>query len=261
MDQQKIKECRRCLAEKPADEFNKNTRRSDGLQTYCKSCLKAYRDANKEAVAATNRAYREENADRIKARKNAWYAVNKEVHLTKTNARHRANREKELPQMAQYRANNPEKIKELRKVAYWQDRELNIQKATAWALANLAHRKVYRQRYRQENLEKIRASDRRYTKENHTRLCFVYKANKAKRRAAGKMLGAGDIKSLLAQQKNRCAICRIVLRKGFHLDHVMPIALGGTNEKTNFQCLCRACNLSKSKKHPIDFMQERGFLL
>lgn len=40
-----------------------------------------------------------------------------------------------------------------------------------------------------------------------------------------------------------------------------PLARGGTNQRTNLQLLCPPCNLSKSAKDPIDFMQSRGFLL
>lgn len=40
----------------------------------------------------------------------------------------------------------------------------------------------------------------------------------------------------------------------------MPIARGGSNTDDNVQLLCPACNLKKSAKHPVDFMQERGFL-
>lgn len=256
-----MKTCRKCDVAKPFSDFNKAVDRSDGLQVYCKACLRAYRNANKERKSAADQAYREKNAERISERRRAWYQENKESHLAKTNSRHRQNREKELLQMAAYRAKNPEKIKELRKAAYWRDRSLNIRKATDWVAANPLRRKEYVQQYRTRNIENIRAAGRRYIKENHEHLRFVYKANKAKRRAGGKMPRADAIKSLLSAQKNKCAICRALLRRGFHLDHIMPIALGGANELTNFQCLCPACNLAKSKKHPIDFMQERGFLL
>ena len=42
---------------------------------------------------------------------------------------------------------------------------------------------------------------------------------------------------------------------------IKPLARGGTNQRTNLQLLCPPCNLSKSAKDPIDFMQSRGFLL
>ena len=41
----------------------------------------------------------------------------------------------------------------------------------------------------------------------------------------------------------------------------MPLARGGKHEASNLQLLCPPCNMSKNAKHPIDFMQQRGFLL
>lgn len=57
--------------------------------------------------------------------------------------------------------------------------------------------------------------------------------------------------------------CREVERDpdGYHVDHIQPLALGGSNDKTNLQLLCPTCNTKKSAKHPIDFMQSRGLLL
>jgi len=52
-----------------------------------------------------------------------------------------------------------------------------------------------------------------------------------------------------------------LLTKFIEVDHIYPIALGGTNEGSNLQLLCRFCNRSKGAKHPVDYMQKRGFLL
>ena len=46
-----------------------------------------------------------------------------------------------------------------------------------------------------------------------------------------------------------------------HLDHKVPLAAGGANEFGNLQLLCPRCNLAKSARDPLDFMQSRGFLL
>jgi 5-methylcytosine-specific restriction endonuclease McrA len=66
---------------------------------------------------------------------------------------------------------------------------------------------------------------------------------------------------LLGRQKWRCAVCRVDLKQGKHLDHVIPLAAGGKHEIGNLQWLCPPCNGAKAAKHPIQFMQERGFLL
>ena len=41
-----------------------------------------------------------------------------------------------------------------------------------------------------------------------------------------------------------------------HLDHLMPIALGGNNAATNLHLACQSCNLSKSAKHPLRWIAE-----
>jgi 5-methylcytosine-specific restriction endonuclease McrA len=51
------------------------------------------------------------------------------------------------------------------------------------------------------------------------------------------------------------------LGDNYHLDHITPITLGGSNTDDNMQLLRQRCNNQKYNKHPIDFMQSRGFLL
>ena len=91
--------------------------------------------------------------------------------------------------------------------------------------------------------------------------------NKAKRteyrhgrRAAGQF-SYSVVPALKELQKGKCAICRNFLSSLIEVDHIMPIALGGTNESSNLQLLCRTCNRSKGAKHPVDYMQSKGFLL
>jgi 5-methylcytosine-specific restriction endonuclease McrA len=74
---------------------------------------------------------------------------------------------------------------------------------------------------------------------------------------------AADIKALMKTQKGKCAHpwCRRSLSEGYHVDHRMPVARGGKNDRRNIQLLCPTCNLRKSDKHPEAFAQENGFLV
>ena len=74
-------------------------------------------------------------------------------------------------------------------------------------------------------------------------------------------LPRGTISSLLLKQRAKCACCKSSIKTGYHVDHIMPLARGGKHEASNLQLLCPPCNMSKNAKHPIDFMQQRGFLL
>lgn len=107
--------------------------------------------------------------------------------------------------------------------------KVSIQK---WALKNPEARRVYTSRRRK--LEK--------SSTDHYRLA--------------------DVRKLLILQKNKCASCLCVLAaNSYHVDHVMPLFLGGDNSKRNIQILCPKCNLRKAAKHPIDWAAENGRLL
>ena len=84
-------------------------------------------------------------------------------------------------------------------------------------------------------------------------------------RAAAEAHGAAaaciDASKRFRLQRGKCACCRVSIADGYHVDHIQPLALGGSNDKTNLQLLCPTCNTKKSAKHPIDFMQSRGLLL
>lgn len=53
--------------------------------------------------------------------------------------------------------------------------------------------------------------------------------------------------SLLVKQKGKCALCGKKAEK-WHLDHKIPVSLGGCSEPFNFQALCVWCNLHKGAK-------------
>ena len=74
-------------------------------------------------------------------------------------------------------------------------------------------------------------------------------------------ISPGWIAKLLELQRWTCIVCNKDLSYGYHKDHIVPIARGGENTDYNMQLLCPKCNLEKSDKDPIEFMQSRGFLL
>lgn len=70
-----------------------------------------------------------------------------------------------------------------------------------------------------------------------------------------------DIKWLWDQQKGRCVFCLKLLEpKKFHVDHHIPLAKGGSNDRSNLRLLHKKCNLQKSARDPIEHAQEHGML-
>jgi len=73
-----VKTCCKCKEEKPYAEFNKKKSSKDGYQHKCKSCEKAYQEANKDKIKATKKAYYEANKEKIKDKDKAYYEANKD---------------------------------------------------------------------------------------------------------------------------------------------------------------------------------------
>lgn len=99
-------------------------------------------------------------------------------------------------------------------------------------------------KYRSANPDKVREfSQRRSTREKTGRL------------------PRGTIKRIGEAQRWRCAICRVEIKAGYHVDHIVPLALDGTHIPANIQLLCPPCNLQKSSRDPIEHMRSLGRLL
>lgn len=213
----------------------------------CKKCQQPFigkccAPCQREAKNAWKRA----NPDKVKASKNAHYARHKEA-IAARKATWRANNRGRIAALAaEYRRNNKEKVKAINK-AYTEANASRISAAAAEAYRkNPSVKRDQKRAWLAKNPDAIR-------RHSHNR--------RAKVAQDGGKLSYGLASRLFTLQRGRCACCGEVLGDDYHLDHVMPIALGGTNTDCNMQLLKAVCNLKKHSKHPIDFMQERGFLL
>ena len=56
-----------------------------------------------------------------------------------------------------------------------------------------------------------------------------------------------DRDAILKRFKNKCNECDEVIDGRFEIDHIKPIAQGGTNDDDNLQVLCRSCHKNKSQ--------------
>ena len=131
--------------------------------------------------------------------------------------------------------------------------------------------RIYQAEYRLLNAEKKRASQASWRSKSYEVEKAWREANREKskidrhnRRAVLKSRGKlspGLTEKLLKLQSGTCACCKKPLGKNYHMDHIVPLALGGTNTDDNIQLLHQKCNHQKSSKHPIDFMQQLGYLI
>ena len=62
---------------------------------------------------------------------------------------------------------------------------------------------------------------------------------------------------ILARDRNACVYCTTALSEdNFFLDHLVPVAKGGTNRKHNLVAACEVCNRRRSDSEPISFLRE-----
>lgn len=189
----------------------------------CKPCGKTYAEAHRDSIKARISLWRAANKDYIKAVASAWREANPEYSVTW----HAANPEYDRT----WRAENPEKCKARSAKYYKENRDaVNARSAARYA----------------KNPEITHAKSRN---------------RRAKKAAADGSHSVSDINQLFTLQRCKCACCKSSIKDGYHVDHIIPLVAGGSNDRLNLQLLCPSCNLSKGAKHPVDFMQQRGYLL
>lgn len=124
----------------------------------------------------------------------------------------------------------------------------------------LLNSKEWYERNRQRKLE----TQKFWTKNNYEKyikLCRVRKLRRiARQKNAEGTFIKKDIEKLFVLQQGKCACCCEKLTN-YHIDHIMPLSLGGSNWPTNLQILCPHCNMSKHSKDPIVWANKIGKLL
>ena len=162
---------------------------------------------------------------------------------------------------AAYRLANAEKIKDRNKTYYADSPARSKQRFEKWKAANPDRAKARHREYGAKNRELIVAKNKRWRAEHPDEVRIHNHNRRARLRDRGGRLSKGLVAKLFELQRGCCACCGKPLGDDYHLDHRMPITLGGHNEDWNMQLLKSQCNTEKYNKHPIDFMQSRGFLL
>lgn len=135
------------------------------------------------------------------------------------------------------------------------------EKTKKWLEANSDRNRKTQAEYRAKNPELCAGTSKKW-KMLHPEAVSIQRQNRRSLvKAASGKLSDGIVEKLLNLQKGLCPCCKKKLGNSYHLDHIIPLALGGSNSDENIQLLRSTCNMQKNAKHPVDFMQSRGFLL
>jgi 5-methylcytosine-specific restriction endonuclease McrA len=111
----------------------------------------------------------------------------------------------------------------------------------------------YNREYQKNNWESILKKNRKYIAAHPEKNVLAVENYRAKKKKNGGRITSEEWGALKAKCDYMCLCCkRREPEIKLELDHVLPIALGGTNTIDNAQPLCRSCNARKNNKH-IDY--------
>lgn len=225
---QLLKTCRTCKTAYPNTvEYFYFSRSKDKLESECKPCVcqraKKWRLDNPEHAAENAKQWARRNPEKRRKIQRDYVARHRQKHLA-------AGKEwRDRPEVKAYRA---------------QQRKQNIE----WM-------RKYLREWRKKNPDKFKAIQERYH-ETHKEKRKVCKANRrAREYSAEGSHTPEDIKRQYELQGGLCYWCNTPLDGKYHLDHLIPLAVGGTNNPDNLVCSCPKCNLRKWKKLPDEFMK------
>ncbi len=121
--------------------------------------------------------------------------------------------------------------------------------------------------WRDANRERVRETDRvrgaRHKEKVHARALEWQRENPDKVRARdarrrARVLNAGtytpeDVAVLMAEQDGKCAYCKVAVGRDYHVDHKIPLYLGGMNTADNIQICRPTCNARKGHSDLVAF--------
>lgn len=221
--------------------IHRNAARAQGLHRFNTSVpcghghlSDRYTASGKCVSCMTQRSARwaRENPEKAKAAVSRWEKANPEKAMARAERWKKANPDSAKAATARWRENNPEKVRQ-------------------WQLNNTEKTRAKWARWREANREKCLKSNQ-----------ISSSRRRALKRGSGGTHTIDDLREILAAQAGRCAYCKADLRRiKKNVDHIMPLARGGSNGRSNLQYLCQPCNNIKRAKDPLDFAQSLGLLL
>ncbi len=209
------------------------------LEKTCTACLntKSLESFDRQLLGACGRRStcktcraleRLRNRDVNRAYQKLWYDAHKDQVKARVRAWHWAHRDKSLRASQEYYRSHKDHLNALNRM-YW-----------------LNHR------------EQVRTMHQRYYRNNP----HLFRLHRLKRRAreaqAEGFWTVADLEAILSRQQGLCAYCACKLQSDMHMDHIIPLARGGSNWPSNLTFSCPYCNRSKNAKTPEEFYAYRA---
>lgn len=233
------KRCNSCKQYYPAthEYFSRYKYSKDGFKQNCKACGKA----------ATQK-WREEHYDQYR-----------EYNRLYTEEHHEYYNEISRQSNARCRAKDPEKHRAKQREYYHKDVDHSRKLLRDWRKKNGDRVRCYKRISYAKHADSIRGYSREWAKANPLKRRVSESGRRARKRSAQGSYTDVDIQSMLKDQKGLCKYCSKDISNQYHIDHVVPLSRGGSNELSNLVLSCSHCNLSKGKKMLNEWMETRGW--
>lgn len=98
----------------------------------------------------------------------------------------------------------------------------------------------------------------KWRKNNKDKIKIINRNTKLKRKAVPGEHSLNDIKNKFKEQWGACYWCFEPLHE-YHIDHIIPVSKGGTNNPDNICIACPACNLQKKAQLPEDWINSKNY--
>lgn len=248
-----MKRCSKCGESKPLDEFPSRKGSLDGRRNECRSCTRAF-----------HRSWSDRNRDHVKAKRELLVAntpprsqqLCPTCQRTKPASEFRPERLRpgglqgrckacQDNSIKRWRETNKEHSNEYQRSRYHRNpivRERNLELARKWAA---------------RNPEKVRAAKQGYKRRNPDvqRMACIRRRSRIKGSTGN--LTEQQWHAILDLAGHACLACGAsATTVKLTVDHVVPLAAGGSNSPSNIQVLCMSCNGRKSTQS-TDYRDDR----
>ena len=213
-----LKRCTRCDIVKPLSGFHKNSANTDGYTSHCRKC----RQETRYPGAEKNR--QEKQRLRNARIKRCWRCG------------------KTMPYSS-----------------FFNSRTEPDGKTSLCKHCHTAYQRERRHKY-EKSREACNRQSRKWCRENPDKRRATIERRRARMKGANGSFTSRDIKHLRRSQKNTCVYCGLNpnchgLLFSYHLDHIVPLSRGGSNNPENLQLLCSHCNQSKLDKTHEEYLE------
>lgn len=131
-----------------------------------------------------------------------------------------------------------------------------------WIDNNRGKHATYVKKWNDKNSDYKKTLNAAWKKSNKDLVNASTQKRRAARRCQLGIVSRDIVQKLLKTQQNFCVNCHAdLLKVGYHIDHNMPLSLGGLHDDNNLQLLCPTCNMKKGNKDPIEWAKQNGRLL